>query len=88
MAPEQGMLFVFDGTRSHSFWMQDTYISLDMIFIDYDNNIFNIAENTVPFSTELIEPGGYNKYTLEIIAGSAGRLNIQKGDKIEWKRTN
>lgn len=87
MEPNQGMLFIFDGSRSHSFWMQDTYISLDMLFIDYDNTIFNIAKDTVPFSTDLVEPGGYNKYTLELIAGSTERLSIQKGDKIEWKRT-
>lgn len=87
MEPNQGMLFIFDGRQSYGFWMKDTYLSLDMLFINYENEIFYIAENTTPFSEDPIEPDGYNLYTLELIAGTCKRLNIQKGDTIEWKRT-
>ena len=87
MEPNQGMLFVFDGRQSYGFWMQDTYISLDMLFINYENKIFYIAENTTPFSEDPIEPDGFNLYTLELNAGTCQKLNIQKGDTIEWKRT-
>lgn len=87
MEANQGMLFVFDGRQSYGFWMKDTYMSLDMLFVDYDNRIFHIAENTTPFSEEAIEPDGYNKYTLELIAGSSRKFKIQTGDKIEWKKT-
>lgn len=87
MAPNQGMLFIFDGIQAHGFWMQDTYLPLDMLFIDNDGVIFQIAQNTVPFSEEHINAEGVNKYTLEILAGLSAKLNIQKGDRIEWKQT-
>ena len=87
MGPNQGMLFIFDGRQSYGFWMQDTYISLDMLFINYENKIFYIAEKTTPFSEDPIEPDGFNLYTLELNAGTCQKLNIQKGDTIEWKRT-
>ena len=87
MGPNQGMLFIFDGRQSYGFWVQDTYISLDMLFINYENKIFYIAENTTPFSEDPIEPDGFNLYTLELNAGTCQKLNIQKGDTIEWKRT-
>ncbi|MDD2684138.1 MAG: DUF192 domain-containing protein [Candidatus Cloacimonetes bacterium] len=80
----QGMLFIFDFADYHSFWMQDTYISLDMLFIDLDNHIVNIAKNTTPFSEEQIFPEAPIKYVLEILAGTADKLNIQKTDKVTW----
>lgn len=88
MQDNQGMLFVFDGKQSYGFWMKDTYIPLDMLFIDYEQNIFQIASHTTPFSEEAIEPQGFNKYTLEINAGLVEKLSINEGDKIEWKRTD
>lgn len=86
MEESQGMLFIFDGNQSHGFWMQDTYIPLDMLFIDSDGNIFQIVENTVPFSEDNISAEGLNKYTLEINAGLTKKYNIRKGDRIAWKR--
>lgn len=86
MEPGQGMLFIFDGMQPHGFWMQDTYIPLDMLFIGSDEVIFQIEENTVPFSEEHINAEAINKYTLEINAGLSAKYNIQKGDRIEWKR--
>ncbi len=87
MQDDQGMLFVFDGNQPHGFWMQDTYMSLDMLFIDYTNTIFQINERTTPFSEELIEAEGFNLYTLEIKAGMCAKNNIKIGDKIQWERT-
>lgn len=87
MADNQGMLFLMDGQTTHSFWMQDTYLSLDIIFIDHEQTIFQIAENTKPFSEDMISPSMINTYTFEVKAGIARKLNIVKGDKIKWQRT-
>lgn len=86
MADNQAMLFILDGQGPSGFWMQDTYLSLDMLFIDREQNIFQIETHTTPFSEERIEPEKINKYTLEIKAGIAEKLNIQKGDKIRWQK--
>ena len=87
MQENQGMLFIFDGKQNYGFWMKDTYIPLDMLFIDYENKIFQIAEDTTPFSEEHIEVVGYNLYTLEVNAGICKKYSINNGDTITWKRT-
>ena len=88
MQDDQAMLFVFDGKEPHGFWMQDTYMPLDMLFIDYTDTIFQIEENTKPFSTDLIDAQGFNLYTLEVKAGICAKNNIIIGDKIQWERTS
>ncbi len=85
MEDNQGMLFIMDGQTKHPFWMQDTYLSLDMIFVEQDKTIFEVVENTTPFSEEMIEPKMINMYTLEIRAGMAKKYNITAGDRLEWK---
>lgn len=86
LADNQGMLFIMDGQTKHPFWMQDTYLALDMIFVEQDKSIFEVVENTTPFSEEMIEPKMINTYTLEIRAGLAKKYNIIAGDRIEWKK--
>jgi len=78
----QGMLFDFHREQDVSFWMQNTYISLDMIFIRADGRILRIAENTEPLSTRLIPSGGPVRAVLEIIGGSARKLGIAAGDRV------
>jgi uncharacterized membrane protein (UPF0127 family) len=78
----QGMLFDFHREQDVSFWMQNTYISLDMIFIRADGRILRIAENTEPLSTRLIPSGGPVRAVLEIIGGSARKLGIAPGDRV------
>jgi hypothetical protein len=78
----QGMLFDFHREQDVSFWMQNTYISLDMIFIRGDGRILRIAENTEPLSTRLIPSGGPVRAVLEIIGGSARKLGIAPGDRV------
>lgn len=84
MNPDEGMLFVFTELDYHSFWMQDTYLSLDMLFIDETDNIFQIVKSTSPFSEEQIMPEKPNRYVLELIAGSAEKYNIKETDKLQW----
>ena len=78
----RGMLFDFHRDQEVSFWMQNTYISLDMIFIRGDGQILRIAENTEPLSTRLIPSGGPVRAVLEVIGGTARRLGIAPGDRV------
>ncbi len=86
MEPDQGMLFIFPQLDYYEFWMQDTYLPLDMLFMSADETVLQIVENAQPFSEERITPEKPNSYVLEINAGLAKKLNITVGDKISWKR--
>jgi hypothetical protein len=78
----QGMLFDFHRDQEVSFWMQNTYIPLDMVFIRGDGRILRIAENTEPLSTRLIPSGGPVRAVLEVIGGTARKLGIAPGDRV------
>lgn len=77
-----GMLFIFNQNVRTSFFMKDTFISLDIIFIDENSNIIFIAENTVPLSTDLITPDSSFRYVLEINAGQSVKNGFAVGNKI------
>ncbi len=79
---KQGMLFDFQREQPTSFWMKNTYISLDMIFIRADGRILRIAENTVPLSEALVSSGGPVRAVLEVIAGTCKKLGIAAGDRV------
>ncbi len=83
MAPDRGMLFDFARVEPVSMWMQNTYISLDMFFIRPDGTIARIAENTEPLSTRTISSGEPVLGVLELVAGSAKRLGVQPGDRVQ-----
>ncbi|MCB5265762.1 MAG: DUF192 domain-containing protein [Candidatus Cloacimonetes bacterium] len=85
MLANQGMLFIFEYVDYNSFWMQDTYLSLDMVFIDQDYKVIHIARDTPPFSEELISPPSPNKYVLELLAGSADKYNLKEKDIVSWQ---
>jgi uncharacterized protein len=78
-----GMLFDFESDRPVAFWMHNTLISLDMIFITGDGRILRIAENTEPLSDRLVPSGGPVRAVLEVIAGTARKLGIKAGDRVE-----
>ena len=86
VVPEDGgMLFDWGQPREATMWMRNTVSALDMVFINEDGSIRRIAENTVPESLATIEPGGPVRATLEVAAGTARRLNIHPGDKVEQR---
>ena len=85
LAPDRGMIFPFDPPRQASFWMRNTLIPLDMIFIRTDGTIANIAANTVPFSEEPVLSEGDVAAVLEIAGGRSAELGIRAGDKVSWK---
>src|SRR5262249_33656513 len=78
----QGMLFDFGHEQPTSFWMKNTYIPLDMIFIRGDGRIARIAENTVPLSEALVPSGGPVRAVLEVIGGTAKKVGIAVGDRV------
>src|SRR5260221_9355007 len=76
----QGMLFDFHKEQPTSFWMKNTYIPLDMIFIRGDGRILRIAENTVPLSETLVPSGGPVRAVVEGIRGTPQKPGIAPGD--------
>jgi len=79
----RGMLFDFEREQPVSFWMHNTYIPLDMIFIRGDGRILHIVENTEPLSDRLVPSGGPVRAVLEVIGGTARKLGIAPGDRVE-----
>lgn len=86
MPGNRGMLFVFSGDSMHSFHMEDTYIPLDMIFINSDMKIVSIHENAEPLNPRPISSGAPCHYVLEVNAGVADESGIRVGDRviIDW----
>jgi uncharacterized membrane protein (UPF0127 family) len=80
----QGMLFDFHRDQDVAFWMKNTYIALDLIFIQGDGRILHIAENTEPLSTRTIPSGGPVRAVLEVIGGTAEKLGIAPGDRVGY----
>lgn len=79
-----GMLFPFDPPKIATFWMKNTLIPLDMIFIRADGTIDRIAENTVPESLAPVASGGEVKAVLELAGGTAATLGIDESATVTW----
>lgn len=84
LAPDAGMLFPFVPPRPASFWMKNTLIPLDMIFVREDCSIARIAANTVPLSEEPVGTEEYVAAVLEIAGGRSAELGIEEGDCVSW----
>ena len=81
-----GMLFVFQNSGPQAFWMRNTPVPLDIIFISENSCIKNIAESTRPMSDETYNSKGPAKYVLEVRAGFSERYGIKEGHCIRWQR--
>lgn len=81
-----GMLFVFDEEEDHSFWMKNTVIPLDMLFIGANQTIVGIHANATPLSLAPISVGHPSKWVLEVAGGYTGRAGIATGDRIDLER--
>jgi hypothetical protein len=84
LAPDAGMIFPMDPPRVASFWMKNTIIPLDMIFIRPDGSIARIAAQTVPYSLAPVSSGEPVAAVLEIAGGRAAELGIDEDDKVVW----
>lgn len=88
LADNAGMIFPFPDVRRASFWMKNTVIPLDIIFIRANGTIESIAENAIPYSTDPMSSGEPVTAVLELRGGLTGELGIGPGDKIKWKAKN
>ena len=79
-----GMLFIFDRDEHRSFWMKNTFISLDIIYIHSSGEIVSIQKYTQPGSTYSVPSEKPSKYVLEVNAGFSDKYGIKPGDKIEY----
>ena len=84
MAADHGMLFEFPSRGPVTFWMKDTYISLDMIFIDEDGTVRHVAERAKPLSEALIPSEASVTGVLELNAGQAEAIRLKPGDKVRF----
>lgn len=84
MGADEGMIFPMDPPRMASFWMRNTVIPLDLIFIGQDRRVLNIAANAVPYDETPLRSIGPVIGVLELNGGRAAQLGIAAGDKVEW----
>ncbi|WP_234026329.1 DUF192 domain-containing protein [Qipengyuania thermophila] len=84
LAPDEGMIFPYNPPAMQSFWMRNTPLSLDIIFIGPDGRIINIAAQTQPLSDTPVLSDAPASLVLEIRGGRAAELGIRPGDRVEW----
>lgn len=80
----KGMLFIFEENQPRSFWMANTPLPLDIIFVNADKEIVRIHHNTQPFSEKSFSSGQPAKYVIETNAGYAVSKDIQEGMKVSF----
>lgn len=84
MGPNEGMLFPYEVPRTLSFWMKNTVLSLDLIFIDAEHRVINVAANAEPYSERPILSDAPGIAVLELNGGRAAELGIVAGSKVDW----
>jgi hypothetical protein len=85
--PENGaMLFILTNEREQSFWMKNTIMPLDIIYVNAKKQIVTTQKNAVPYSEDSIPSNGPALYVVEVNAGFCDRHSIKPGDHIEWRR--
>ncbi len=85
MAPDEGMIFPMPSGRPASFWMKNTVIPLDIVFIGLDGRITNIAANARPYDLTPLLSVGMVRGVLELNGGRAAQLGIGPGDTVKWR---
>ncbi|WP_294074570.1 DUF192 domain-containing protein [Sphingomonas sp.] len=84
LAGDRGMIFPFDPPQDASFWMKNTLIPLDIVFIGADGRIVRIAPNATPLSLDSIPSGAPVIGVLELRGGRTAELGIREGDMVTW----
>ncbi len=88
MGYDRGMLFLFSEADTTGFWMKNTPMSLDIIFVGPDSQVVSIARRTTPFSEETIYPGAPKQFVVEVRAGFAERFDLTDSTRIRWSRAS
>ncbi|GAB5376785.1 MAG: hypothetical protein AcusKO_32470 [Acuticoccus sp.] len=86
MARDHGMLFDFGDEAHRDFWMKNTPLPLDIIYIGANGTVVSIAANTTPFSTASIPSGGPARFVLEVNGGVAAEIGLKPGDLLLHRR--
>jgi len=86
MPADHGMIFPYEPAQPVAFWMKNTLIPLDMIFIAPGGRILRIESNAVPLSLEPVGSGDVVEAVLELNGGRAAQLGLAAGDQVRWKR--
>jgi uncharacterized membrane protein (UPF0127 family) len=86
LAADRGMIFPYDPPQPVAFWMKNTLIPLDMIFIRADGTIARIAANTTPQSLDPVPSGEPVAAVLEVRGGRSAELGVREGDRVDWRR--
>jgi uncharacterized membrane protein (UPF0127 family) len=84
MGADEGMIFPMIPARPAAFWMKNTVIGLDIIFIGPDHKVLNIAANAVPYDETPLPSAGEAAGVLELNAGRAAQIGLKPGDKVNW----
>ncbi len=84
LGKNEAMIFLFPEDNLMPFWMHNTYLPLDIVFINRNHEIIYIAENAKPLSDDLIQPPSPYRYTLEVNAGFIAEHKIQVGDRVKF----
>lgn len=84
MGADEGMIFPMDPPRPTAFWMKNTVIPLDIIFVGADHKVLNIAANAVPYDLEPLPAFGNAAGVLEINGGRAAQIGLKPGDTVSW----
>ncbi|WP_075656308.1 DUF192 domain-containing protein [Pseudochrobactrum sp. B5] len=82
---DRAMIFVFGEERPVMMWMANTPLPLDMLFVRNDGSIARVAENTVPFSKDIVASGEPVAFVIEVNAGIAAKLGIKAGDTVKHR---
>ena len=82
----QGMLFIFQDEEEQGFYMKNTMISLDIIFVNSKKQIIKIHKNTTPYSSKTLPSVKPALYVVEVIAGFTDKYGIKEGDQIDWRK--
>jgi hypothetical protein len=82
LAEDEGMLFVFPTEQEHPFWMKNTPLSLDMIFINSAREVVGVVTDAPPFSESQLTVHKPSLYVIELRAGSAKKLGVKEGNKV------
>ena len=85
MSPNEGMLFDYKIDGYYSVWMKNTFISLDVLFLDNQYKIIDYVENTIPHNLDSISINKKSRYIVELNSGTVKRMNLKKGKKLNFK---
>jgi uncharacterized membrane protein (UPF0127 family) len=86
LAPDRGMLFVYDEPRERCLWMKNTHVPLDMIFLDRNHVVVDVVENAAPRTTQRRCSAVPAQYVIEVVGGFVRKHRIRRGSRVDFER--